>query len=166
MLQPFQTRLLKSNEIAYFNLSENENVTISSKLNKNYSIYHSEMNKKLEKTCSFIIKCKNVNTSKNGIASIKYFLKFHGRIFACVQTFIIKENEFIFNINGNNYSNQVKILRQNGIFDNFFNIGCLSTDEEFFKPAENIICKCIKIPISGFKNYFYFSDFGLLQEHD
>ena len=70
-----------------------------------------------------------------------------------------------FNVNGNNYSKEEKILKERGIFKRFFKIGLLIENERFIN-VENIICKCISINVIGIENFYYFSDFENENEHD
>ena len=100
-----------------------------------------------------------------GIACIKYFFNYRDQFYACLQEYNINENDFFYNESGNYYSNEVKRLKENGIFNKYFNVGYLTKKERFIN-VENIICKCISIKVKGNEDYSYFSEFDYENEHD
>ena len=54
------------------------------------------------------------------------------REIVCIYTNNIKDNDFLFNGNGNFYSNEITKFRENGIFQNKFISINLKDNEDFF----------------------------------
>ena len=165
LIEPISARNMNSKEKFFFKTKEEILIEVSSKLSKNYIIYHSKMSKNYAQTCSYIIKYKNNDSKNYVIALINYFFKYLNKIYVCVKDLNITTNDLFFNNNGNNYSKEVKNFRESGLFKRYFDIGFLSENEKFIN-AENIICKCICIYVIGNENYFYFSEFDNENEHD
>ena len=92
-------------------------------------------------------------------------MKLNEKLYACIQKYNIKDNDFFFNVNGNYYSNEIKKLRENGIFQNKFYVGYLIESEAIID-ADMIICKCISINVKDNEDFYYLSEYENEQEHD
>ena len=94
-MNPLITRDINENESIFLNSSNNSKTQISSKISKNYLVFHSKLSKKYTKTCSNVIKYA-ISEVDFGFAEIKYYFNLMNKIFACINEFEVTENDFFF----------------------------------------------------------------------
>lgn len=141
LLEPKQSRLINEFELSEFNnISPNQKIYTSHRINYDSSIYHSSDYKKVgDKKCSFIVSYESQNNIKFG--EIKYFLQIDNYYYVALSP-MSKQSDSILKDVKIRLPDAIQKLKNEGLFDNIFFI-CEKTNEIFFMNIESIKNKCI-----------------------